>query len=95
MTMENIQTRIFTIRDKQVMLDSDLAELYNVETKNLNRAVSRNIERFPEKFRFQLTKEEFENLKFQFGTSKKEGSLRFQIGTLEKRRENIENDCQP
>ena len=64
----DIKSKIYTIRDKQVMLDRDLAELYSVETKNLNRAVTRNKERFPEKFRFQLTKEEYENLRFQFGT---------------------------
>ena len=65
----DIKSKIYTIRDKQVMLDMDLAELYSVETKNLNRAVTRNIERFPEKFRFQLTKEEYENLRCQIGTS--------------------------
>ena len=64
-----IKRRIFTIRGKQVMLDSDLAELYQVETKNLNKASNRNVERFPEDFRFKLTKEEFENLRFQTGTS--------------------------
>ena len=64
----DIKSKIYTIRDKQVMLDRDLAELYSVETKNLNKAVTRNIERFPEKFRFQLTKEEYENLRFQIGT---------------------------
>jgi hypothetical protein len=52
------------------MLDRDLAELYQVETKNLNKAVNRNIARFPISFRFQLTKEEFENLRFQIGTFK-------------------------
>jgi len=66
------------------MIDSDLAELYGVQTKNLNRAVNRNKERFPEKFRFQLTAEEWENLRFQFGTLKRaHESLRFQNGTLE------------
>ncbi len=65
------------------MLDEDLAELYQVETKNLNKAVKRNLERFPDKFRFQLTREEFENLKFQFGTSSLV-SLRFQNGTSKK-----------
>jgi hypothetical protein len=66
---ETLMNRIYVIRGVKVMLDSDLAELYGVETKNLNKAVSRNIKRFPIDFRFQLTKEEFENLKFQFGTS--------------------------
>ncbi len=51
------------------MLDKDLAELYQVDTKNLNKAVSRNIERFPIDFTFQLTKEEYQNLRFQIGTS--------------------------
>ena len=64
-----ISNLIYTIRGKQVMLDSDLASLYEVETKNLNKAVKRNIERFPASFCFQLTEEEVENLRFQFGTS--------------------------
>jgi phage regulator Rha-like protein len=66
---KEIRNLIYTIRDKQVMLDSDLASLYQVETKNLNKAVKRNIERFPVSFCFQLTEEEVENLRFQFGTS--------------------------
>lgn len=66
---KEIKNLIYTIRGKQVMLDSDLAVLYQVETKNLNRAVKRNSERFPESFCFQLTEEEVENLRFQFGTS--------------------------
>ena len=64
-----IAGKIYQIRGAQVMLDSDLAELYGVETKNLNRVVTRNIERFPKEFRFQLTKEEHEHLRFQNGTS--------------------------
>ncbi len=64
-----ISNLIYTIRGKQVMLDSDLASLYQVETKNLNKAVKRNIERFPASFCFQLTEEEVENLRFQIGTS--------------------------
>jgi len=67
---DNIQAKIYTIRDIKVMLDSDLAELYQVETSYLNRQVKRNIERFNDlDFMFQLTKEEFENLKCQIGTS--------------------------
>lgn len=66
---DEIRKLIYSIRGKQVMLDSDLASLYQVETKNLNRAVKRNIERFPELFCFQLTEEEVKNLRFQFGTS--------------------------
>jgi len=61
--------RRLTRASKKVMLDSDLAQLYGVETKALNRAVKRNIDRFPEKFMFQLTEAEWENLKYQFGTS--------------------------
>lgn len=66
---EIIQKKIFIIRDQKVMLDKDLAELYSVETKNLNKAVKRNIERFPKDFMFQLSEDEFDNLKFHFGTS--------------------------
>ncbi|MCD7780208.1 MAG: ORF6N domain-containing protein [Candidatus Gastranaerophilales bacterium] len=65
-----IKNLIYVIRGQKVMLDSDLAMLYQVETKMLNRAVKRNIERFPDNFMFQLTKEEWENLRFQFGTFK-------------------------
>lgn len=64
-----VESLIRIIRDKQVMLDRDLAELYGVETRRLNEQVKRNIERFPEDFMFQLTKEEFENWKSQFATS--------------------------
>ena len=66
---ESIEGKIFTVRGKRGMLDRDLADLYSVTTGNLNKAVSRNIERFPEDFMFQLTKEEFKNLIFHFGTS--------------------------
>lgn len=68
--IEEIRNRIHTIRGKQVMLDKDLAELYGVEVKNLNKAVNRNIERFPEDFMFRLTKEEYDFLRFQNGTIK-------------------------
>jgi hypothetical protein len=64
-----IERRIYVIRGQKVMLDSDLAELYQVATKNLNLAARRNIERFPEDFMFQLTQEEFENLRLQIATS--------------------------
>ena len=64
-----VESLIRVIRGQQVMLDRDLAELYGVETKRLNEQVKRNIERFPEDFMFQLTKEEFENWKSQFATS--------------------------
>ena len=81
---QTIQDKIYTIRGVQVMLDEDLAVLYGVETKNLNKAVNRNMDRFPEKFRFQLTQEEYDNLKFQIGTSSLNASLRSQFVTLEK-----------
>ena len=61
-----VESLIRVIRGQQVMLDRDLAELYGVETKYLNKQVKRNIERFPEDFMFQLTKDE--SLRFQFGT---------------------------
>lgn len=66
---KEIRNLICTIRGKQVMLDSDLATLYQVETKILNKAVKRNLDRFPEKFCFQLTDEESDFLRFQIGTS--------------------------
>ena len=68
---EEIKNLIYTIRGKQVMLDSDVAMLYHYETKNVNKAMKRNIERFPEDFCFQLTNDEFKNLRFQFGTLNK------------------------
>lgn len=66
---DQIQSHIYTIRGVQVMLDRDLAVLYQVETKVLNQAVKRNINRFPDRFMFQLTSEEFENWKSQNVTS--------------------------
>ncbi|WP_312331269.1 ORF6N domain-containing protein [Sphingobacterium sp.] len=68
-SQKEIEFLIYTVRDKQVMVDKDLATLYQVETKILNKAVKRNIERFPDTFCFQLTDEESETLRFQFGTS--------------------------
>ncbi len=65
----DIGSLVYVIRGKQVMIDSDLSVLYQVETKNLNKAATRNADRFPEDFRFKLTKEEFEGLRFQSGTS--------------------------
>lgn len=64
----NVESKILIIREKKVMLDRDLAELYGVETKVLNQAVKRNIERFPEDFMFQLTKQEWDILRSQFVT---------------------------
>jgi hypothetical protein len=66
---ELITIKIFVVRGKKVILDNDLAELYDVETRRLNEQVKRNIDRFPADFMFQLTDEEFENLKSQFATS--------------------------
>lgn len=74
--IDNIEPLIKVIRGQQVILDRDLARLYQVETSQLNRQVKRNIERFPEDFMFQLTKEEFENLKCQNGTSSWGGDRR-------------------
>ncbi len=66
---EAVISKIYFIRNEKVMLDSDLAELYGVETRRLNEQVKRNIDRFPEDFMFQLTETEFENLKSQIATS--------------------------
>lgn len=66
---ERIARSIYFLRGQKVMLDSDLAELYGVETSNLNKAVKRNVDRFPPDFMFQLTPEEWENLRFQIGIS--------------------------
>jgi len=71
-----IKNLIYEIRGLKVMLDSDLAELYEVETKQLNRTVKRNIERFPSDFMFQLTASEFETLRCQIGTSKQDEEKR-------------------
>ena len=87
---EEIKNLIYTIRGKQVMLDSDVAMLYHYETKKINQAVKRNIDRFPEKFCFQLTEEEFSSLRSQSVTlnkstvqeNLKNSSLKSQIATL-------------
>ena len=87
LTFDSIENRIFTVRGKQVMLDSDLAMLYGVETKRINEAVKRNVNRFPDWFMFQLTYAEWENLKFPVGTSSNEvgNASRSQIATLKNR----------
>lgn len=72
-----IQNLIYEIRGQKIMLDSDLAKLYGVETSRLNEAVKRNIKRFPSNFRFQLTKEEYETLTSQIAISKKQGGRRY------------------
>lgn len=69
--IETIERRIYLIRSQKVMLDSDLADLYQVPTKSLNLAVRRNADRFPEDFSFQLTKEKVSSLRFQSETSNK------------------------
>ena len=79
--VEQIESLIITVRGKQVILDRDLARLYGVETKRLNQQVQRNIERFPEDFMFQLSKEEFESLRSQFATSSEEKILKSQFAT--------------
>ena len=72
-----IKNLIYAIRGQQVMLDSDLAELYQVETKVFNQAVKRNMERFPKEFCFQLTREEYNSLRSQIVTSKGKGGRRY------------------
>ena len=74
--VERIARRIYLIRNEKVMVDSDLADLYGVETKNLNKTVKRNLRRFPADFMFQVTAEEFEALRFQIGTSNGRGGRR-------------------
>ena len=70
LNIASIEGMIFVVRGQKVMLDENLAALYEVETKSLNRAVRRNIERFPEDFMFQLTADEHEVLRYQIGTLK-------------------------
>jgi hypothetical protein len=68
-SLAKIEDMIYVVRGQKVMMDFDLAELYGVETKNLKKAVRRNIPRFPDDFMFEMSKEELENWRFQFGTS--------------------------
>ena len=85
MDLQIIQSKIYEIRGCRVMLDSDLAALYQVETKALKQAVKRNIDRFPEDFMFELTKEETESLRSQIMTAERgtedETNLRSQFVT--------------
>jgi phage regulator Rha-like protein len=83
MKKDDIQSRIYTIRGVQVMLDSDLARFYGMETKILNQAVKRNIERFPREFSFRLTGEENNLLRSQIVTIEDEDNARDQVGTLQ------------
>ena len=69
--LEAVVSKIISLRGEKVLLDLDLAELYGVETKQLKRAVRRNIDRFPPDFMFELTKEEYDSLRYQFGTLKR------------------------
>ena len=71
MDLQLIQEKIYTIRERRVMLDHDLAVLYGVDTKRLKEAVSRNIERFPDDFMYALTKTEYDSLRSQFATLNK------------------------
>lgn len=80
-----IESRIYSLRGEQVMLDYHLAELYQVETKALNQAVKRNIKRFPEAFRFQLSEGEWEIMRSQFATASKDTKLRSQSVTAKRR----------
>jgi hypothetical protein len=80
--IQSLQNRIYEIRGERVMLDKDLASLYEIETKFLNLAVKRNIERFPPDFMFQLTKEEFDSLRLQIATLKNDEALRSQFVIL-------------
>jgi phage regulator Rha-like protein len=84
LTSDQLDRLIYEVRGERVMLDSDLASIYGVETKALNRAVKRNRDRFPKDFLFQLSEAEWKNLRYQIGTSSsgpKHQSLRYQIGT--------------
>lgn len=83
---DDIQRKIYTIRGLQVMLDSDLAELYGVEVRRLNEQVRRNSERFPEQFMFRLTSDEYDFLRSQIATLKMEENLRSQNATLNDKR---------
>ena len=83
MDLQIIQNKIYELRAQKIMLDFDLAELYEVETKMLNLAVKRNLKRFPQDFMFQLSIEEWENLKFEIAST---NSLRLQNENLNKGR---------
>ncbi len=74
---EFIMSKILLIRNKKVMIDSDLSRLYGVETKQLKRQVRRNFDRFPDDFMFELTKSEFDILRSQFGTFKQGGHSKY------------------
>jgi len=77
MNLTVIQQQIYEIRGQRVMLDFDLAELYETETKLLKRSARRNISRFPSDFMFELTREEYQSLRYQFGTLKRGGHSKY------------------
>jgi hypothetical protein len=83
MEIELIKSKIYAIRGQKVMLDFDLAGLYQVETRRLNEAVKRNIKRFPSDFMFQLTKDEFHNLMSQIATSSWGGTRKMPLAFIE------------
>ena len=83
MQLQVIQNKIYEVRGQKIMLDFDLAEMYQTETKRLKEAVRRNISRFPKDFMFELTKEEFESLRTQFATSKRGGTRYFPFAFTE------------
>ena len=89
MQLSVIQNKIFEIRGQKVMLDFDLAVLYEVETKALNQAVKRNINRFPNDFMFQLTKEEWGYLSLQFALNETQDSMRSQFVTASQKKRNV------
>lgn len=82
--IQSIQKRIYEIRGERVMLDKDLAALYEVETKSLNLSVKRNLKRFPSDFMFQLTKEEYDVIQIQNASVEQLHPLRLQIETSKK-----------
>jgi len=84
--IKSIQNRIYELRGERVMIDRDLASLYEIETKSLNLAVKRNLKRFPKDFMFQLTNAEWEDIRFQIETLETGHSLRLQNETLKKGR---------
>ncbi len=86
MQLQKIQTKFYEVRGQKIMLDFDLAELYQVQTKSLNLAVKRNLKRFPKDFMFQLSKSEWESLRFQIETLETKDPLKLQNETLKKGR---------
>lgn len=85
LSQKEIESRIFTIRNTQVMVDYHLAELYQVETKRLNEQVKRNNKRFPEHYMFQLTQKEWEDLQSQIATAERNNNLQSQFATAKRR----------